>query len=65
MSKLAGEELQKLHGASVWLWVLIQINNDDGDMMVCSSDIVGASDLAVVKVLASELTKNVDAPLHD
>lgn len=65
MSKLARKQLQEIHSARVWLRVLVQIDNHDRDMLVCSGNIIGAPDLAIVKVLASELTEDTETPLHD
>ena len=65
MSKLAREQLQEIHSARVWLRVFVQIDNHDRDMLVCSGNVIGTPDLAVVKVLASELTEYTGTTLHD
>lgn len=65
MPQLARQQLQKLHGAAVRRWVLVQINDDNRDMTVDPGHVVGAADLAVVKVLAPELAQQVDTALHD
>ena len=65
MPQFTGQELQEIHGACIGLWVLVQIDDYHGDMLVNPSNVIGASDLAVIKVLTSELAQNVDTALHD